>query len=103
MKPEDVPNDLLNLAANAMVALEDNPVGSRDDLACFLAAILPAHEKFVRAKVAFEIERHSNGTPIWSAATLEAADIARSGDAETTAALTPPGTIGKPEQGRRGR
>ncbi len=75
MKPDDVPDELVNLAT--MVALEHNPDGSREEITRFLAAVLPAHERMVRAKVAAEIERNANGTPLWSAATLEAAAIAR--------------------------
>lgn len=46
MRPEEVPVDLLNLAV--MVRLEYNPDGSREDLARFLADVLPAHEAMVR-------------------------------------------------------
>lgn len=53
MKPDDVPNELVNLAT--MVRLEHNPDGSREELARFLAAVLPAHEAMVRAKVAEEL------------------------------------------------
>lgn len=50
MKPEEVPDDLVNLAV--MVALEHNPDGSREELTRFLADVLPAHEAMVRAEAA---------------------------------------------------
>jgi hypothetical protein len=60
--PEDVANDLVNLAI--MVRLEHNPDGSREELVRFLAAVLPAHEAMVRAKVAAELHARADaGVP----------------------------------------
>lgn len=86
IKREDVPDELVNLAI--MATWEYNPDGSREEMASFLAAVLPAHEAMVRAKVAAEIEelrvrllnRPSSQRPDAVDAVWEAREITRGGE-----------------------
>ena len=101
MKPGDVPDELRNIAREAFAGrpadaegtlalpVDRNPWRALDDaLAAVMAAVLPAHEAMVRAKVAAEIEelrvrllnRPSSQRPDAVDAVWEAREITRGGE-----------------------
>jgi hypothetical protein len=63
MSPDDVPLDLHRLAVKAQNTNHELPEDDQDLTPChILAAVLPEHERQVRARVADELERRYGGT-----------------------------------------
>jgi hypothetical protein len=52
VRPRDVPRPLLDLACARAYGVPPDPADDRDSIARALAAVLPEHEKQVRAKAA---------------------------------------------------
>jgi hypothetical protein len=65
MKPEDVPDELIDMAYKASRSSEEMDIAGM--LVDVLAAVLPEHEKQVRARVATEIRDYAGQRPddIW--------------------------------------